>query len=436
MLISICASLSLASILDEQHQFDDTHYRPIGYELSEADELSDSSVRVEASSCETASGSIFTYGKCPEKCIPFDMSTFAPQAAACAPLQQFGCNHDVCDDGVSSLAFSCSLDRKMVEEAKLCADDKVIFDRIEVKNFGKVKFHIDLNAPPAFTDIYMLADTTGSMGTAIKTARVRAEELVNIFGSRDHVAVGVGQYRDEKDFLEGFQHDQSLTENTAAALSAIKSWTTGGGGDRDEANLVALYKIATESSIGWRTGSRKFVVYFGDWPGHEPSCLGGKSITRQVVTDAMNAKNITVVAVNFKNLDNAPVSFPTSGCVGIKSSAVGQASFITGNTGGAVVSSTNQTKLVDAISKALSLVKRVYDVDDSDCVDKLTAVHTPSLPITLSPSQKTIVSSLLSLKTESICAGGHTFECSYKYTESGAAIKNGLSMKFVNIKGC
>lgn len=424
------------ALIHEQAPADGSNYVSIGHEYVDSGDIMPKNVHEAVSTCDRKKGAIFTFGKCPDECLPFDPDKFGEEADHCAPLQQFGCKRDVCEDGSSEVAFSCTLDRNLVEKPKLCPGDKVIFDSISVKSFGKVNFSIDLNAPPVFTDIYILADTTGSMGDAILTARKNAKALTKVFGDREGVAVGVGQYRDESEFSGGFKHQQSLSENTSLAVNQIKTWSVGGGGDRDEANLVALYKIATQEEIGWRNGSRKFVVYFGDHPGHEPSCLDGKSVTRDVVADAMNAKGITVVAANFNNLDAEPRSFPKSGCNRVKSSSSGQATFITSETGGAVVSSSNQTLLTGVITKALSMVKRTYDVDTSDCKHKLRSVHTPPLPITLEPEEKTSVINAVSLKKRNLCRAGGAFECRYTYTESGVAIKGGVGLEFVHVKGC
>lgn len=93
-----------------------------------------------------------------------------------------------------------------------------------------------------------------------------------------------------------------------------------GGGDIPEANLHALSEVATSSSIGWREGTRMILVYFGDAPGHEPTCPSGRRLTRENIIDQLNEKGIAVIATNFGNSNsglNAPTfsaTGSTSGC--------------------------------------------------------------------------------------------------------------------------
>ena len=97
-----------------------------------------------------------------------------------------------------------------------------------------------------------------------------------------------------------------------------------GGDDRAEANLVGLYKVAKNSGIGWREDSRKVLVYFGDEPGHEPTCNSGISrLTRTNVIEELKFQNITVVAmsVGANNLNGPTDAF---GC-GESGAGAGQA---------------------------------------------------------------------------------------------------------------
>lgn len=382
--------------------------------------------------------SISIFFNCPDVCKPFDPETFVDEFAQCAPLGQFGCSRVPCSTEDLSPGFNCELNKTAVENDKIvCQGSKVIFDEINIEKFGEITFTVDVSAPPVQTDLYFLADTTGSMNEAIGTAVRKARDMVKVFGDRPNVAFGVGHYEDERDLDGGFEHQFSISEDTRLAIRAIRRWRTGDGQDVEEANLVALYRIATKDNIGWRQGSRKFVVYFGEYPGHEPTCDdSGRIINRETVIEALNEKNITVVAVNFGNLDDAVRSWPIAGCGGKTGSSVGQTTTITAATGGAVVSSNDQSQLVSLIENALRLVTRKYDVDASSCDDFLTLTHNPTLPIVLAPLQKAQIKSALKIN-EFICdAKDPGFACDLTYTESGANILGGVAYSFADVIGC
>lgn len=431
--------------LNQQQDESQPEYKSIGLEYS--DSLHSQSTRQADDACsERASGSFFKYGDCPNVCKAFNPATLALDFQACAPYLQYGCTMQGCDDFLPGLGFSCKLDGDLVASKPItvCPGDKVLFEEINIEEFHTLSYKIDLSAPPVKTDLYILADTTGSMSGAISTARNKASDLTGVFGDREHVAFAVGNYRDENDaahsgpgYKSGFKHQLSFTEDKALAQEKIKEWSTSSrynGGDGPEANLVALYKIATDSSIGWRKNSRKFVVYFGDISGHEPTCVEGLTIDRQTVIDAMKKRGITVVAVNFRNIDQAPTSYPSSGCGGKTKSGAGQATDITTSTGGSIASSSDQRKLIELIEVALNNVKRTYDVDSSDCDSQITHSHTPALPLELLTGEKSTVENKITLK-DSICAAG-SFACEFKYTESGEYIKGGASFEFVKVTGC
>lgn len=378
--------------------------------------------------CETKSDrSIFVFGRCPDECLPFSTARFN----ACGSLIQFGCELVPCDGGM----FTCRLREELTSDITVCPGDRVIFEDVELSSFQNVSFNIDLQAPPVRTDLYLLSDATGSMRRAIDTVQNKFTDLINVFGERENVAFGAGFYRDETELDNGFENSQQITLNRGAVRRAVDALIAEGGGDGDEANLIALYKVATDDSIGWRDGSRRILVYFGDWPGHEPTCAGTKKITRREVIDALKAKSITVIGVSFPppGIDAAPrESFGS--CHSRRAAGPGQASEIISETNGELVSRNDQARLVEAIETAVGSLSRTYAVDESDCVARIESVHTPSLPLTLESSESTTVTNMISLR-DRVCATSGSFECRYKYTESGADLED-LEMEFVNIRGC
>jgi hypothetical protein len=158
---------------------------------------------------------------------------------------------------------------------------------------------------PPKADVYLLADTTGSMGTIIGAVQAGIGTIVTdpAFGGFD-VAWGAGNYKDfpiPGSSPYAFQHQLAPTLGTAAVSGAVATWSADGGSDTPEAQLFALQQVAADPAIGWRPDSKRIVVWFGDAPGHDPVCAaisGVADITEASATAALVAAGITLVAVS------------------------------------------------------------------------------------------------------------------------------------------
>lgn len=303
---------------------------------------------------------------------------------------------------------------------------------------GKRTFKLTFTAAAGGTpkeDLYLLSDATGSMGSAIRSAQTKFRDVVaKRRAASGDVAFGVGFYRDEgtSGLDSGFRNLQSITTDETAVQSAISELRPSGGGDRDEANLVALYKVATLGSIGWREGARRILVYFGDNPGHEPTCVGGLELTRANVITALKAKEITVVAASFgsRGLDATPTRFGcTSGSAGS-----GQASAITSSSGGALVSSSDQSKLVEQIESTVGGLSLTYMADTSECNGKVSVSYSPVFPFSLGPGASRVVTQTVTIEP-GICETGGSFTCKIKYTASGGDLPT-TTVKVTRVSGC
>lgn len=270
-------------------------------------------------------------------------------------------------------------------------------------------------------DFYLLSDATGSMRTAISAVQDRFRNVVQARSeASSDVQFGVGFYRDENDPGFGFVNLQSMTSSISDVLSAIDMLTAEGGGDRPEANLVALYSLATGAGIGWRPDARKIVVYFGDSPGHEPTCFSGVTATRNSVVAALNEWGITVVAASFDGgLDAATSSFGCS--TATTSTGPGQGTAITSGTGGALVDSSDQEGLIESIIAAVGSLSQDIEVDTSDCDGKLDVQFQPALPITASPGDMVTITESVTA-TEAICAEGPEFSCTVRFLAGGGLL--------------
>ena len=164
---------------------------------------------------------------------------------------------------------------------------------------------VNVPAGVAKADVYLLADTTGSMGSIIGAVQSGIHTIVNdpAFSGLD-VAWGAGNYKDfpiPASSPYAFQHQLAPTPGVADITVAVNAWSASDGSDIPEGQLFALQQVATDPGIGWRPGSKRILVWFGDAPGHDPICSaisGVADITETTATAALVAAGITVVAVS------------------------------------------------------------------------------------------------------------------------------------------
>jgi uncharacterized repeat protein (TIGR01451 family) len=195
-------------------------------------------------------------------------------------------------------------------------------------------------AIPPKVDIYFLADTTGSMGGAIGNVQSNASSILSqIRTAQPDSQFAVGEYRDFN-CTDPFAYrlDQAVTANLTDAQNGINAWATGNGCDTPEAQINALFTLATDPGTGFRTGSTRVVVWFGDSNGHDPS--GGHSLGAAIA--ALQSAGVIVIAI--------PVS-TTSGN-GLDNG--GQASAVASATGGQVLPAATPDQVSAAILSGLS----------------------------------------------------------------------------------
>ena len=225
---------------------------------------------------------------------------------------------------------------------------------------------IPKNAGPAKADVYFLADTTGSMGGILGAVQAGANNVLTALGALGiDMAFGVGNY---KDFASGdpygFQHQVSPTNLPATVTAAINAWSATGGVDFPEANLFALDSLAVPpgGAIGWRPGSKRIIVWFGDAPGHDPICTAVSgapaAVTEAGATAKLAAEGIAVLAISTATpgLDADPKTDATGYVAqcGAPGGLPGQGTRIATATGGAFVTGINAGNIVNTI---ISLVK-------------------------------------------------------------------------------
>lgn len=226
-------------------------------------------------------------------------------------------------------------------------------------------------------DVYFLADTTGSMSPIIEAVKSGARVILTTLNTLiPDVAFGVGNYRDFPNDANIFQHQLNPTTDINLVDTAIGSWTTGGGGDFCEGQLFALDQLAEPpgGSIGWRSGSKRIIVWFGDWPGHDPICkaISGLSydITEASVTAKLVAENITVIAISTITDTDAPAGldddpnknvgdYDAAKCPG--SGNTGQATRIAQATGGMHQTGVGPDDIVKTIIDLVTVAATVFE---------------------------------------------------------------------------
>ena len=236
-------------------------------------------------------------------------------------------------------------------------------------------------AIPPKPDIVFLADTTGSMGPAIANVQANAGTIMaSVLAAQPDAQFGAASYKDFDCDATPYSLDQTMTAVTADVNTAIGTWTAGGGCDAPEAQLNALFELGTDvAGVGYRTGSTRIVVWFGDATGHDPS----NAHTQADAIAALNAAGVHVIAVP------VDTSSPDGGL-----DATGQATAITGATSGVLLPAATNEEVAAAILAGLeNLPVTVSWVVDS-CA--------PELNVTLAPASQTVTSGDNALFTETI----------------------------------
>jgi hypothetical protein len=216
-------------------------------------------------------------------------------------------------------------------------------------------------------DIFFLADTTGSMGSAIGAVQASAVGLLGSLAGLGDIAFGVGEYKDLTTAGDAFDYrlNTNITNVAATVTAGIGAWVAGGGGDLPEQFIYALSHVATDTA--WRAGAKRIVVWFGDATSHDPSgaLSPGGAVTLAGAIAALNlAPGTTVEAIDVGAMDG-----------------LGQATAITGATGGTLFSGISQAAIVAAITTAIGTAFANYS---SVCL-ATDGGNVPNVDVTISP---------------------------------------------------
>jgi len=258
---------------------------------------------------------------------------------------------------------------------------------------------------PPKPDIMFVADTTSSMSGAIANVQAQAGTVMTqVIGVQALAQFGVAHYTDQQ-CPDPYILDQAITASTAAVQTALNGLTTPNVGcnpDAPEDWLNALFHIATDASVGFRAGSTRIVVLFGDSSSHDPSV----GHTEAQVTAALVAAGVKLVAVAvpgtpgfaFDGLDNT-----------------GQASRIATATGGVVISAATAADVANAILQGLQNLP-VTVAPSATCDSGLTASY-DALSKTITSGGDVTFTETLTVAAAN--PGGVTLHCSVDFLLNG-----------------
>ena len=252
-------------------------------------------------------------------------------------------------------------------------------------------------AIPPKPDVVFLADTTGSMGAAIANVKSGATGIMNqVRTAQADSQFGVANYKDVTDGAAVFKLNQAVTSTIADAQTGINAWSASGGGDLPEAQLNALTQLAT-GPTGFRSGSSRIVVWFGDAPGHDPS--NGATLASTIA--ALQAAGIRVIAVS-------------TGANQLNST--NQATAIAAATGGLFISGVNDTTVATAILTALQNLP-VTVSPSITCDAGLTLTLTPTSPETITSGGNVTYTETITVDATN--PGGVPLNCTVKFLLNG-----------------
>jgi len=206
-------------------------------------------------------------------------------------------------------------------------------------------------------DVYFLADTTGSMGGVIGSVKASAGSILSSISGLGDVNFAVGEYKDFGDSYV-YRLNTAMTSSSSSAQTGINAWYASGGGDYEEAELYALTQLSGAGS-GWRTGSTKILVWFGDAAGHDPS--GGATLASTEA--ALNATGIKVQAIDVGSMNY-----------------YGQASAIATATGGHYYSGINSSSIVATIQSAITTAFATYSTVGLDLSEVPAGMNVAVVP--------------------------------------------------------
>lgn len=249
---------------------------------------------------------------------------------------------------------------------------------------------IDALTTESLVDVLFLFDTTGSMGGLLEGAKTNAETILTNAAGLGDVQFAVARYEDFPISPWGYAGDeywgdrpdtpfeliQDMTISTGDIQTAIDGLAAYAGNDGPESNLFALSQSATE--VAWRDGSTRILVWMGDSPGHDAeleAAWGYPGVSLDEAIGDLVAASIIVEAVDvspysYWGLDEGYATYDYDYSTGTYTTVDlnGQATAITGATGGDLFSGASPDDIVAIIDEALQEAVIYYNTVDLEVV--------------------------------------------------------------------
>lgn len=253
----------------------------------------------------------------------------------------------------------------------------------------------------AKVDIVFVADTTGSMSGEIASAKAGAASILSTLSGLGDVQFGVASYKD-RGAVYTSRIEQGLTTSSTDVTNAINTWSASGGGDTPEANLISWREVADD--IAWRTDSRRFIVTFGDAPGHI-NTFNAAYPTEAAAIAALNAENIEMEIIN-----TGTATTGMNGACGGTDCLSGQANRFAAATGGQVFNGFNSSGTAAAIINAVTSAFATYNQVSLQAVGNLPGVGVSTCgPISGSFDRSITRTFNCSVTFTGLTAGDHSF---------------------------
>lgn len=253
---------------------------------------------------------------------------------------------------------------------------------------------------PPKPDIVLVVDRTGSMGGAIGDVKAKMGAVIDaVQAAQPEAEFAVVAYCDSGE--TPFSLVQQLTSSKTAAVDAVNGIVLCDGGDTPEAQLDALWQIGSGGhQVTFRPGSTRAVAWFGDSNGHDPS--EGHSLADAIAS--LQGVQAKVIAINvdsgFGNgLDNG-----------------GQASAITGATGGQLFPSVAEAGVADAILAGLGNLPAEVTAHVT-CDAGLSITFSPALPQVVTSGDDVVLDEAVTVAADA--PQGSTLTCSTAFLVNG-----------------
>ena len=332
---------------------------------------------------------------------------------------------------ITLVALDLGLTTASAHDPILGVEPPIIMDTVAPGSSIDVGKTVHTPEVPPKPDIYFLADTTGSMDPVIVAVQADAAGvLAAVAGMTTDERFGAGDYKDFPFDVYAFNNAAPIPaadDGGAAALGAIAAWAAGGGSDGPEGQFYALHQIASHGAATFRAGSTPIVVWFGDFPAHDPVCMAisgdPHNITELSLTNELVAAGIKVVAISTTTgvpagLDDDPTAFGGDylAACGDEDGASGQATRITTATGGALLSAVTPAEIADAIVTGLVSLPVTVTPQLGTCDTDLTLSFAPPSQVVTSGDDAAFV------ETIDVAAGapqGGTLNCTVEWLVDG-----------------